>query len=292
MVFGGEPMELVKKAMKNISKNYPTDINNISAHFRNTIKENGEYVALLEAAFLIQNPSYVTRNDNPSKVQVLDIHAAPNKSQLFTKISATPENIINASDFFKNKPFLSKDINDYVFELTEIVPYDNFDVYVIKFQSKIGTKGKMLFSGTLFIENKGLAFVKIDYKIQFSDNKRYSFVKYKGLENEYHQTFNSEAKEILFKPFNGKWILSYVNLITTSKIIFTNRKKEINLELVQELLATKSELDNPKSLDNSKLVSIKDDITKQAKSTDPYMWNAINQLVPNEKMKILLDLRD
>lgn len=64
------------------------------------------------------------------------------------------------------------------------------------------------------------------------------------------------------------------------------------MELVQELLATKSVLDNPKSLDNSKLVSIKDDITKQAKSTDPYMWDAINQLVPNEKMKVLLDLRN
>jgi hypothetical protein len=292
VIFGGEPKEVVKKAMKNITKNYPTSRNNIFAHFRNTIKENNEYVGFLEAAFLIQNQSYITGNDDPSKLQILDIHAAPNRSQFFTKITAQTEDIIGASDFFKTKPFLSKDINDYVFNLTEITPYDNFEIYVIKFQPKSGLKAKLLFSGTLYIETKSLIFVKLDYTIQFSDIPRFSFTKYKGLENEYHQTFNTKTITVLFKPFDGKWVLSYVNLVTSSKIVFTQRNKEINLELTQELLANKSELNSPKPLDKVKLINIKEDIIKQATALDASIWSTFNRLVPNEKMKALVDLKN
>ena len=287
VIFGGEPIEVIRKAVKNIPKNYPVNKNNISAHFRNIIQENDDYVIFLEGALLIQNQSYLSGKKNLSKVQVLDVRSASNKSKIFTQYKASPENVINASDFFKNKPFLSKDLKHYNFQLVKIVSYENYEVYVIKFEPKSGLKRKYSFAGTVFIETKTLAFIKLGYVITFSD--KYSFIKNQGLQNEYNQTFLSDKYEILFKPFDDKWIVSYIKTETKSIVAFLKTKKEIKISLTQELLASRSELNNPKKLNEQKVININEDIYKHSNAFDESLWSEFNQIVPNRKIKALIN---
>lgn len=286
VIFGGDPRELVKKAVKKISTNYPVTNTNISSHFRSTIQENNDYVIFLEGAFLIQNPSYLSGKRSLSKVQVLDIRASSNKSQIFDQFKVSPENIINASDFFKNKPFLSKDLNNYNFQLVKIVSYDNYEVYVIKFEPQSGLKRKYSFSGTVFIETKNLAFVKLEYSIAFSE--KYSFIKNSGLRNEFKQTFLSDKYEILFKPTKTTWVVSYVRTETLSVAIFTESNKEVEINLTQELLASKSELTDIKIIEEKNAIDINENIYKHANSFDQGLWAKFNQIAPNEKLKYLI----
>lgn len=288
IVFGGDPREIISKAVNNLKTNYPTDQNNIKAHFRSIVKENEEFVFFTDGATLIQNASYLSKKNQVSKVQVYDVRSSSNKSQVFTAFKAILENNINAIDFFKNKPFLSKDLNNYVFKVDRIMPYDNYLVYAIKFEPKQGLKRKFVFTGTLFVETKTYAFVKMDYTIAALSEK-FTLVRNKGLHNEYIQTYLTDKYEILFRPFQGKWVISYINTETLSTIKFTSDNKQINIFLIQELLVSSTEANGSKDIDESKTIAIKDDITKYSNFFDETMWKEFNQILPNKEMKSLMN---
>ena len=139
----------------------------------------------------------------------------------------------------------------------------------------------------MFIETKTLAFIKLGYVITFSD--KYSFIKNQGLQNEYNQTFLSDKYEILFKPFDDKWIVSYIKTETKSIVAFLKTKKEIKISLTQELLASRSELNNPKKLNEQKVININEDIYKHSNAFDESLWSEFNQIVPNRKIKALIN---
>lgn len=290
IVFGGDPRELIKKAVKNLKINYPTEQNNIKAHYRNLIKENEEYVFFTECAILVQNPSYLSKKNQVSKVQVYDVRSSSNKSKLFTHFRITLENNINAIDFFKNKPFLSKDLNNYIFKVDRIIPYDNYLVYAITFEPKQGLERKFFFTGTLYVETKNFAFVKMEYIIT-SVSEKYTFVRYKGSHNEFVQTYLTEKYEILFRPFQSKWIISYISNEALSTIKYTSDNKQINLLGIQELLVSDSEANSSLSIDESKTISIKDDINKYSSFFDENMWVKFNQILPNKKLESLYENR-
>ncbi len=284
-IFGGEPREIIKKAVKNLKANYPVEPNSIMCHFRSIIKEDEEFVFFTEGASLIANTTYLSKKEQASKIQIYDVRSSTNKSKIFTSFRASLKNNIDAISFYENKPFLLKDLNNYEFIINGIVPFDNYLVYVVRFNPNPRLKRKFVFEGTLYIETTTHAFVKMDYTITALSEK-FSFVRYKGLDNEFVQTYLNERYEILFRPLQSKWGISYVNTETLSTVNFTKDNSQIKILLVNELLISNS--NQNKKIDESKTISIKDDIHKHSDSFDAKMWTHFNQILRNEKLQTLM----
>lgn len=285
-IFGGDPKQIITKAIKKLSSNYPNEPNTIKAHFRSIIKENEEYVFFTEGAALVQNASYLSSKNQVSKVRVYDIRSSTNKSETFTSYKASLENTINAIDFFKNKPFLSKDLDYYVFKVEKIIPYNNNTAYVIKFEPKPNLKRKYLFSGTLFIESTSNAFIRMEYTIALVE--KFTFTRYKGLDNEFNQTFLTDKYEVQFRPFQNKWTLVYATTETFSTINFIKDKREIKMTTINELLNSEEQRANSQSIEDTKTITINEDIHKYSEFFDESMWVKFNQILPNKKLRGLM----
>jgi len=289
IVFGGDPRNIVKKAVSNLRHNYPIELGNIMSYFRSMIKENEEFVFFTEGAALITNTSYLKKKEQESRIQVYDARSSTNKSKIFTSFTASLRNNIGAISFYENKPFLSKDLSKYEFKIEGIIPLDNFYVYAIKFEPNSKLKRQFIFEGMLYVETKSNAFVKMDYTIK-TLSKKFTFIRYKGMENEYSQTYISDKYEILFRMIQEKWGISYVNTETLSTIKFKQDNSEIKLLAINQLLI--SNLNPPKTLDNSKAISFQEDIYKHSGSFDDKMWEDFNTILPNKQLRILIDIEN
>lgn len=286
IVFGGEPREIIKKAVNSLRYNYPIEPSNSMSYFRSLIREDSEFVFFSEGTALITNTYYLKKKEQESKIQIYDVRSSTNKSKIFSSFKASLKNNIGAISFYENKPFLLKDLVNYEFTIEGIIPFDNFYVYAIKFRPTSKLKRKFIFEGTLYVETKSYAFVKMEYTITALSEK-FTFTRYKGLENEFYQTYINERYEILFRPFQGKWELSYVNTETLSTAKFKRDNSEIKILLINELLV--SNLNPPKALDDSKAISVKDDINKHSDYFDDKMWNYFNTILPNKQLRTLIE---
>jgi len=235
-----EPKEIVRRALKNIAKNYPSQSSIISGFYRETYEENNRNVILVEAALDIYDQGY--KKSMREKVKLKSSRSSRNyRNSLFTNTGIERWNL--AASALNHNPVKYRD--RYIstrkkFTLDSMLYYNDRLIYVISFLTYIPRFPNFERKNTLHIDAENYAIRKYGWEeyakegkyseipspitkdsFYFSKRKRistiYEFEEYKGTmflkyfdEKAYDDIYNSKGDSVVFES------LGHVTMVITA----------------------------------------------------------------------------
>ena len=221
---GTKAVDIVKKAVKNIKRNYHRSTIQMEAFYRNTNFSNGKASQLIESALLIEDKG-IDNTYSSTKIELQEIRKSSNylvpqtkKQEILEKFWGH-KNIIhrcynnNMVRYYKEdwwfKPLV--EYNDFVYEFEGSLWLDSVKVYKIKYiWNAMLPDGKRVTEheihgksgGYFYIAVKDLAILKIERKNWPHKNSLGKKLKDKQ--------GNETPNEICYQKINGKYYLKYI----------------------------------------------------------------------------------
>ena len=200
-VFGGDPRELVGKAIQQIPHNYSDKNQMFSAFYRETIQKGNRYIGISEAVMDVYKSDYKKRTIHQDRVQLLKgrrLASQKRKDTLAVKIAGGP-NMPVYLDLAKNEAeLLSLDMLPcYRFDMGIPVSIDNRMQYVIQFQPIVKLE-YALYKGVLYIDQETLAFTRAEFELDLSDREKAT-----------KSILRKKPAGLRFKPQRISYLVSY-----------------------------------------------------------------------------------
>jgi len=277
--------KILKKTIKNTTKNYSQDAVNFQALYRELMQENDKYIYLNEAVVDIHYTKYPQNNidrktyhkwmyddsyafefnyskfngfptqfnTREDKVKIIESRSSESSSvnNLDIPISGHPLSL-TAKDYIKYRnDFLNpKTINNYTYTKKESESINGTDCYVIQFHPKSSSK-KVVFN--YIFKNKNAIYTGRMY----IDKTTFALVKmdFQLLQSfdygfyKYHVPLDSKIT-VEYKKFESKWYLNKISLQQTRKVYIQKTKKYSLVNSYQELFITKIDNENAHKITN------------------------------------------
>lgn len=226
---GTQAVDFVKKAVKNIKRNYHRATIQMEAFYRNTSFSNGKASQLIEAALLIEDKG-IDNNSTSGKIELKEMRKSsnylipqPKKYEIFEKFWGH-KNFIhrcynkNMVRFYREDWWFSPltKYEDFKYEFEGSLWLDSVKVYKIKYiWNAMLPDGKRVterenvneLGGYIYIGAKDFAILKIEQKTWRHKNSPWN-----KLEN--NQRSNT-PREICYQKINGKYYLKYITGISS-----------------------------------------------------------------------------
>lgn len=214
VVLGGEPREIVKKALEQIPDNYSDHDNLFSGFYRETVKKGNRFISISEAMVDVLKKSYNRRVIDGEKVSIhkgRKLLSPKPSDTLAVKLAGGPFMSV-ALDAVKNGEHLFKidemQYFDFKMERPELI--DDRPHYVISF--KPNTKlAYPLHKGVMFIDGESLALSRVEFELDMSDkNKATRSILQKKPRGLYFKP-QEVSGVVTYKLIDGKSYINYVN---------------------------------------------------------------------------------
>ncbi len=200
-IFGGDPRELVEKAIRQIPKSYPDKNQMFSAFYRETIQKGSRYIGISEAVMDVYKTDYKSRNIYLDKVQIQKgrrLASQKRKDTLAVKVAGGP-NMPVYLDLAKNdEELLSIEMLPwYRFDMGIPVSIDDRMQYVVHFHPIIKLEFA-LYKGVLYIDQETLVFTRAEFELDLSDK-----------EKAVRSILKKKPAGLRFKPQKVSFLVSY-----------------------------------------------------------------------------------
>lgn len=225
---GTQAVDIVKKAVKNIKRNYHRSTIQMEAFYRNTNFSNGKASQLIESALLIEDKGIDNANSS-TKIELQEIRKSsnyliplPKKYEIFEKFwghknfihRCYNKNIVRCyKEDWWFRPLM--EYQDFKYKFEGLVWLDSVKVYKIKYiWNSMLPDGKRITEhenvsetgGYFYITIKDFAILKIETKTWHSKNSPWN-----KLENNQR---SKTPSEICYQKINGKYYLKYITGVT------------------------------------------------------------------------------
>ena len=224
-------LQLIRKAVEAIPRNYHTPPFQLRGFYREIIRRDTIYYSVAEAIFESQ---FAQAGDDEAMLKLVqgrrsesvqstrifeDFHPGGGPNYLMNHL---PE--VNLPEFL-----LESNLDDYVFTVDSITSYENRDVYLIGFDQRDGLK-KNLWAGKIFLDAESLAIIELTFALSR-----------KGIEYRQHlsgtdrmmagllgidYTVLGRSTRYSYRRDSGRWQLHDASL--TLDIHFTQPRKKID----------------------------------------------------------------
>lgn len=174
-VYGGNPLELVEKALQKIPQNYAEHDHLFSAFYRETIQKRKRYIGISEAVLDAYKTDYKMRDISHDRVQILRgrrLQSQKSSDTLAVKIAGGP-NLPVFLDVVKNGDDLL-DVNTlhcYRFAMQISMSIDDRMQYVVAFEPRV-VLDYPLYRGMLYIDQKTLSITRAEFQLDMSDEEK------------------------------------------------------------------------------------------------------------------------
>ena len=174
-VYGGDPLELVEKALKKIPQNYAAHDHLFSAFYRETIQKRKRYIGISEAVLDVYKTDYKMRDISHDRVQILRgrrLQSQKSSDTLAVKIAGGP-NMPVFLDIVKNgEDLLNVNmLHCYRFAMQISMSIDDRMQYVVAFEPRM-ILDYPLYRGLLYIDQKTLAITRAEFEMDMSDEEK------------------------------------------------------------------------------------------------------------------------
>ncbi|QGY46208.1 hypothetical protein GM418_21845 [Maribellus comscasis] len=306
---GTEAVDIVKRAVKNIKRNYAHTTSQMEAFYRNTNYRDTVASQLIEAALLIEDKG-INKPTETTRIQIQEIRRSTN---YLVPRSKKEEGFITAMDkYFGHRNMIYKsysnavrsyrsdwwyspltDYENFLYEFAGFEWLDSIKVYKIKFIYNVlwpdGTRASESknseSAGYIYINSKDWAILKIE-----------SWLKFFG---EHSKKFSGKEESILsksettYQKINGKYFLKYKRGTTSPNgkfMIYKNPEALENEKIVKErqlagyVLLISKVVTNKKEMDKIRYREKLDREENSYKTVYPYhpeFWKDFNILKEN-----------
>lgn len=174
-VFGGNPRELVEKAIAKIGYNYSDKENLHSAFYRETVQKGRRYIGVAEAVMDVYKTDYKDRRtmrDRSKLVRGRRLVSQRAKDTLSVKVAGGPL-IPVYLDIVKNGEDLLNvtNLHCYDFIMDKPTSIDNRMQYVVAFWPRVNLE-YALYAGKLYIDQETLLFTRAEFEMDLTDRNK------------------------------------------------------------------------------------------------------------------------
>jgi hypothetical protein len=217
--------DIVEKAIKNISKNYESVPNLMTAFYRETIRKNRTYVSIGEAVVEIFKAPY--RND--ARFDGARIYKGRKSSDVekmdtvLFKLQGGPLSVLDLDIVKNSESVLTKEAMEfYNYSLSGVIEINNKPHYVVDFIQKPSVE-MPLFMGSLYIEMDSYALTEAEFGFNLSNKEAASsiFIRKKPLGMKV--TPEIATYRTKYREQNGKWYFEYSRAEVKFKVNWNKR---------------------------------------------------------------------
>ena len=291
-IFSGNPLEIVRSAVRKIPSNYSDHPELLECFYRETIRKKTRYTYISEAVARMYKTDYEdgVRSDRTALEKSRVLISQRKSDTLSVKVQGGPAQAAYL-DVVKNPDILFgyEAIGRYNFLMDAPAYINGRQQFVIKFQPCPGDYDDALYYGTLYIDCEKLLFTRIEMSLDMSDTGKAirKIVVRKPL------TLRLTPKEmsiVLNYSYNGDFArLSYFRSTFRFNCDWKKRLFATSYTAINELVVTDV---RPEAIPiaRSEMFRTSDILSdKAAEFTDPDFWKDYNIIEPTESLEHAVD---
>lgn len=281
------PHELLKNIRNNLNKNYSNKTKLMTAFYRETVKQNNNYINVSEAIVEVLKAPY-NNNLRNDVIRLVKGRKSPDVQPfqwINFKLQGGPFTITKLDVVKTMEHFLDKDYeNLYKYNISKVIWYNKNPVYILDFEP-ISKMAFPAFEGEIYVHRETFAIIHARFKLNKSSlreaettmiKKKPHGVKAKPTDVEY--TTN-------YQQFQGKWYLATAQ--ASVKIKIKSKRDKLNSEFhsVSDLLITNIQPTELKKFSRNESISRSDIFVEMIANYDEQYWENYNIIKPDEDLK-------
>ncbi len=281
-VVPGDAREIVEMALRTIDKNYSAVPNMMTGFYRESIRQRRDYLSIAEAVVDIYKAPYLTNQNDQVKIfrgrkgsnvkkadtLMVQLQGGPNVSMLLDIVKNTDLSI--ALD----------NLNNYQFELGNVVNIDNRVNWVINFSPAVISEEPLYF-GKLCIDQETMAITRAEFSLDLSDEGKASrvFIQKKPIGLHFKPTSTSYL--VTYKQQDGKYYLNYERVDLKFSCDWKRRLFKNHYTVVSEVAITDRRTGNIVKFANSDVFKKTMVFAEKVQDfADPGFWGEYNIIEP------------
>lgn len=287
-----DPVELLRMAYRRISENYSDNPEMQVGFYRETVKQNRNYVAVAEAVLDVYKSSYSSLTDN-DRVKIYKGRKSEDLKKMDTlmfKLQGGPRTSFML-DIVKNPgEIISEDyIDDYNFRYAGFATIDGRDNYVIQFEQKKNIL-LPLYKGTIYLDTKNMAFSRIEFSysdeaLNIADNE---LVRKKPMDVKIDVLGANYL--VNYRVLDNQWYLNHVRSELVFKCLWKKKRYNATYTTALEMAVTDRNTENiskAKYKDQARMSDIFTDQVTAYKDED--FWGEYNYIKPDESIESVIN---
>lgn len=281
------PHQLLENFRENIAVNYCTNTKLISAFYRETVKQDNEYINISEAVIEILKSPYVNtfRDD---LVRLLKGRRSPDVRRfqwLNFKLQGGPFTITKLDLVKTMESFINEEYeNLYRYNISKVVWYNEEPVYVVEFQP-VNDKFFPGFIGEMYVHRETFAIVHASFRFNKSGLREAESMMIKKKPAGVSARPSYVSYQVNYQKLQGKWHLA--NAQASVKIRVRSKRDKLNSEYhsVSDLLITDSKPTELKRFPRNESFTQSDIFVEMIHDYDEKFWENYNIIKPDEDLR-------
>lgn len=284
--------DLLRAAILNKSVNYSSDPVMMTSFYRETIKQNKNYVAVAEAVIdIYKAPYYKTSESDRSKIyKGRKSQDVKKMDTVIIKMQGGPYTSL-LLDIVKNPgDILSQDLFEFYDYTVEGINYINDrQAYVIDFKQKENVD-EPLYEGKIYLDYENLAVAGIDFNLNTKNIEQATNLLVRKKPASMNIDVLAANYLTRYRETNGKWYLSYVRSELQLKCKWDKKLFSSFYTLMSEMAVTDMDENNVDKFKFKDAAKYSDILAEQVSQfEDPDYWGDYNIIKPDESIEAAID---
>ncbi len=279
-----DPEDLLRAAIKNKSVNYSSDPVMMTSFYRETIKQNKNYVAVAEAVIDIYKAPYfkTTEGDRSKIFKGRKSQDVKKMDTVIVKMQGGPYTSL-LLDVVKNPgDILSEDLFElYDYKLEGINYINDREAYVISFRQKESIN-EPLYEGKIYLDYDNLAVTGLDFHLNTKNIEKATNLLVRKKPATMKIDVLGANYLTRYRELNGIWYLSFVRSELLLKCKWEKQLFSSNFTLMSEMAVTDMDQENVDKMKFREQSKYSDILAEQVSQfEDPDYWGDYNIIKPD-----------
>lgn len=235
-----DPVNLLRDALKNVPENYGPDSRMLTAFYRETIKQNRNYVAISEAVFDVYKSGYGKLFDS-DRIRIYKGRKSQDVTRMDTilfKLQGGPYNMFQLDLAKHPGDILSGEIFDYYkYDIRGTVEINGRNSYMISFEQKKGVP-LPLYKGNIFIDIETKAIVSAEFSLsELGIEKAAEFMIVRKPPRLNAEVVSADYR-VNYRLDDKRWAINYARAEVHFRVRWQRRLFRSNYYTVSEMAVT------------------------------------------------------
>ncbi|HYQ58021.1 MAG TPA: STN and carboxypeptidase regulatory-like domain-containing protein [Draconibacterium sp.] len=280
--------KLLAKMRENYEKNYSPNTKLMSAFYRETVKQDKEYISVSEAVMEVLKAPYTTGSTRNDLVKLLKGRKSSDVQPfkwLNFKLMGGPFTITELDAVKTVETFINPMYEVvYSYQIADVIWYNKYPVYVVKFHA-VSNDFFPPFEGTMYVHRETFALIHAEYQLNKNGLQQAEDIMIKRKPRKVKAKPTYASYEVNYQQYQGKWHLASAKASVKFKV--KSKRDRLNSEFhsVSELLITNIESTDLKRFDRDTRFNRNDIFVEVLGAYDEQFWENYNIIKPDESLR-------
>nr|WP_319511087.1 STN and carboxypeptidase regulatory-like domain-containing protein [uncultured Draconibacterium sp.] len=281
------PEKLLRNMRENYSKNYTPSTKLMTAFYRETVKQDKNYISVSEAVMEVLKAPYIgtTRGDLVRLLKGRKSRDVQPFKWLNFKLMGGPFTITELDAVKTVETFINPEYEyAYSYQISDVIRYENQPVYVVKFEPKTNDFYPP-FEGEMYVHRETFALVHASYHLNKIGLKQAEEVMIKKKPRKVKARPTYVYYQVNYRQYQGKWHLASAKASVKFKVRSKRDKLNSTFHSVSDLLITNIEPTDLKRFNKDERFNRNDIFVEVLGTYDQKFWENYNIIKPNESLR-------